>query len=194
MGGLQLLSFFAVSCSLYRKIYNLTEELTSQVMNSPWTANVRISRFIYVCVNVAVFNARSREAIPVESTVKNVSSQRKESTFKKTCVCFLASLTATMVLKIWLQGHFFLTVFKLLICYRYSKISRKASFSRVAIPCSTPRLGNQSGCKNFLSYVILNSSACLRALYELGYLTAVNSHVEEAWVLSVMFQAQLSSI
>ena len=34
--------------------------------------------FIYVCVNVATFNAHLRFAIPVESTVKTVRSQRIE--------------------------------------------------------------------------------------------------------------------
>ena len=34
--------------------------------------------FIYVCVNVSIFNVRSRKAILVESTVKTVRSQRIE--------------------------------------------------------------------------------------------------------------------
>ena len=36
--------------------------------------NERKPRFSYVCVNVGIFNVRSRKAIPVESTVKTVRS------------------------------------------------------------------------------------------------------------------------
>ena len=49
-------------------------------------------RFIYVCVTVVIFNVYSRKAIPGESTVKNVRSQRmgiQVESGKKSCL-FLA--------------------------------------------------------------------------------------------------------
>ena len=68
----------------YRKIHNLTREFHRmnftqktnigflrrfRSLNSiAFYLNDRKPRFIYVCVNVAIFNARSRKAIPIEST------------------------------------------------------------------------------------------------------------------------------
>ena len=53
--------------------------LSSLVLaNVQLTSEERKLRFIYVSVNVAIFNMRSRKAIPVESTVNTVRIQQIE--------------------------------------------------------------------------------------------------------------------
>ena len=46
--------------------------------NVQFTSDERKLRFIYVSMNVAIFNVRSRKAIPVESTVNTVRSKQTE--------------------------------------------------------------------------------------------------------------------
>lgn len=127
--------------------------LESHSLLSKW----RKARFIHVCVTVAIFNARSRKAIPVESTVKTVRSQRMEiqlESEKKNLYVF-GFVDGDNGFENMIKRSLFLIVFELLFYCRSNAISRKASLSRVAIPRWIPRLGNQSGCENSLSYAIL---------------------------------------
>jgi hypothetical protein len=87
-------------------------------------------------VTVAIFNARSRKAIPVESTVKTVRSQRMEiqlESEKKTLFVF-GFVDGDNGFENMIKRSLFLIVFELLFYCRSNAISRKASLSRVAIP------------------------------------------------------------